>query len=119
MRASNLLSRLLLSGLLLPLIGLFVLLTWLFFTSAGANWALSFVPGLQVRSLHGSIAHGLSLRGLTYAHGHTKISAQQVSWAFHPSTLLWGELRFSSVLLQDAKIWTPKSTPSQTAPTQG
>ncbi|WP_248885232.1 translocation/assembly module TamB domain-containing protein [Acidithiobacillus acidisediminis] len=117
MRASNLLSRLLLSGLLLPLIGLFVLLTWLFFTSAGANWALSFVPGLQVRSLHGSIAHGLSLRGLTYAHGHTKISAQQVSWAFHPSTLLWGELRFSSVLLQDAKIWTPKSTPSQTAPT--
>ncbi|MEY2342082.1 translocation/assembly module TamB domain-containing protein [Acidithiobacillus sp. IBUN Pt1247-S3] len=99
----------------MPIISIFVLFTWLFLTSAGANWALALVPGLHYRALHGNIAHGLRLQGISYVHGNMKIKAQEFSWGFQPVALLWGEAKFSSITLQSAQVWLPPAKPSKTA----
>jgi len=105
------LTGLLVSGVLLPVLTLFVLLTWLTLTSAGASWLLSLVPGLTVQQVRGNLASGLQLRGLHYAHGKAKLQAQQLDWHFHPYALLWGEARFSDLELAQAQVWLPTAKP--------
>ncbi|MBU2754206.1 DUF490 domain-containing protein [Acidithiobacillus sp. CV18-2] len=115
MRWRKILFRAFLSGLLLPIVTIFVLFTWVFLTSAGANWTLSLMPGLHYRSLHGNLAHGLRLQDVSYVDHNTSIDAQELSWKFNPTALLWGEIKFSTITLSNANIRLPPAKPRTTA----
>jgi len=112
MRLPVSLPRLLLSGILLPIVTFFVLGTWLLMTQSGAQWILEQIPHLRVQKVQGNLLQGLQLTAVDFQQGSLHFHAERLAWQLEARAILWGELDLSHIVLQHAVLWLPPAKPA-------
>lgn len=95
-------------------------LVWLQYSSAGARWVLGFAEdaGLEIRSVDGSLARGLELRGLRWFQEGTRLELGHLDLSLHlawtPPRLIVDAARGRDIRLTLESAESPEDSPAPT-----
>ncbi len=88
----------------LPLLAVAWVWYWLFFTPAGALWALKRIPGLEVVSVQGSLAGPLELQGVHWRAGAEWVVVDHLDLDWMPVALWQRQVLVRTLRVRGAEI---------------